>query len=202
MIAKLKKMRRTANFGLYGSIAVVLLTVILHFSPFHITYQQPQVSRSMLIAGTILAVLAIVMILMTIRKTTPTLRQLDKFEEKLTGYTSYICNLYSSTFAIVLIECILIVLMSDTSLLMVIILLVLLLFLSYPNMYKMKNDLGLTDAEMTALFGDAYISNNATADAQPDLSEADAQLEIDAQAQEDDPNTPPTDTLKQQQNAQ
>ena len=56
MIAKLKKMRRTANFGLYGSIAVVLLTVILHFSPFHITYQQPQVSRSMLIAGTILAV--------------------------------------------------------------------------------------------------------------------------------------------------
>ena len=39
MIAKLKKMRRTANFGLYGSIAVVLLTVILHFSPFHITYQ-------------------------------------------------------------------------------------------------------------------------------------------------------------------
>ena len=101
-----------------------------------------------------------------------------------------------------LIECILIVLMSDTSLLMVTILLVLLLFLSYPNMYKMKNDLGLTDAEMTALFGDAYISNNAPADAKPDLSEADAQLEIDAHAQEDDPSTPPTDNIKQQQNAQ
>lgn len=186
MIAKLKKIRRTANFGLYGSIAVVLITVIFHFSPFHITYQQPNVARWMLIAGTVLAVLAIVMILMMIRKTTPILRQLDKFEEKFTGYTTYINNLYSSTFVIVLIECVLIVLMSDTSLLMVTILLVLLLFLSYPNMYKMKNDLGLTDAEMTALFGDAYISDAAPADAQPDLSSADAQLEIDAQNEESD----------------
>ena len=35
--------------------------------------------------------------------------------------------------------------------------LVLLLFLSYPNMYKMKNDLGLTDDEMTSLFGSNYV---------------------------------------------
>ena len=181
MISNLKKFRRTANIGLYGSIAAVILTVIFHYSPFHITYQQPQVARWMLIAGTILAVLAIVMVLMTIRKTTPKLRQLDNLNDKLTGYTSYICNLYSSTFAIVLIECVLIVLMSDTSLLMVTILLVLMLFLSYPNMYKMKNDLGLTDSEMTALFGDAYIADATPFEAKPDLPSADAQLTIDAQ---------------------
>lgn len=186
MISNLKKIRRTANFGLYGSIAVVILTVIFHFSPVHVTYQQPNVARWMLIAGTILAVLAIVMVLMTIRKTTPVLRQMDKFEEKLKGYTSYICNLYNSTFVIVLIECVLIVLMSDTSLLMVTILLILLLFLSYPNMYKMKNDLGLTDDEMNALFGDAYIADAAPSDAQPDLPNADAHLEIEAQNQDEE----------------
>ncbi len=51
------------------------------------------------------------------------------------------------------IECVLIVLMSDTALLMITILLILLLFLSYPNMYKIKNDLGLTDEEAAEHLG-------------------------------------------------
>ncbi len=194
MISNLKKLRRTANFGLYGSITVVILTVIFHFAPYHITYQQPQVARWMLIAGTILAVLAIVMVLLTIRKTTPRLRQLDNFNEKMTGYTAYICNLYSTTFAIVLIECILIVLMSDTSLLMVTILLVLMLFLSYPNMYKMRTDLGLTDAEMTALFGDAYIADIQVTDAAPDITSADARLEIEAEQSQTTPTQEEADS--------
>lgn len=153
----IRKIRRTANWGLYGSIVAVLLVVIFHFSPWHITYQSPQVSRWMLIAGAILAVLAVVMALMTIRKTTPRLRQLSDLNQKLTGYTSYITNLYRGSLSIVIIECVLILLMSDTSLLMITILLILLLFLAYPNMYKMKNDLGLTEDEMTTLFGSDYI---------------------------------------------
>ncbi len=153
----IRKIRRTANWGLYGSIAAVLLVVIFHFSPWHISYQSPQVSRWMLIAGAILAVLAVVMALMTIRKTTPRLRQLSSLDQKLTGYTSYITSLYRGSLSIVIIESILILLMSDTSLLMITILLILLLFLAYPNMYKIKNDLGLTEDEMTTLFGDDYI---------------------------------------------
>jgi len=153
----IRKIRRTANWGLYGSIAAVLLVVIFHFSPWHITYQSPQVSRWMLIAGAILAVLAVVMALMTIRKTTPRLRQLSDLDQKLTGYTTYITNLYRGSLSIVIIECVFILLMSDTSLLMITILLILLLFLAYPNMYKMKNDLGLTEDEMTSLFGSDYI---------------------------------------------
>ena len=158
----IRKIRRTANWGLYGSIAVVLVAVIFHFSPWHITYQSAQVSRWMLISGAILSVLAVAMALLTIRKTTPRLRQLDSLEAKMQGYSTYISNLYRGSLAIVIIECVLIVLMSDTSLLMITIL-VLLLFLSYPNMYKMKNDLGLTDDEMTSLFGSTYVR-----DPQPD----------------------------------
>lgn len=162
----IKKIRRTANFGLYGSIVVILATVAFHFSKYHITYQQPEVARWMLIAGTVLAVLAIMMVLLMIRRTTPKLRQNDNFEEKITGYASYINNLYSSTFVIVFVECVLIVLMSDSSLLMVTCLLVLMLFLAYPNMYKMKNDLGLTDQEMISLFGSDYIPDARPEDVQ------------------------------------
>ena len=172
----IKKFRRSANIGLYGSIAVVLIAVIFHFSPYHVAYQSQQVMRWMLIAGTILAVLAVVMMLLTIRKTTPALRQLEKLGDKIQGYQSYITSLFSSTLAIVIIECILIILMSDTSLLMVTILMVLVLFLSYPNMYKMKNDLGLTDDQMKQLFGDEYIMDTQAPYAEPDLDLADAQL--------------------------
>lgn len=172
----IKKMRRKANWGLYGSIAIVLITVIFHFCPYQITYQSTAVTKWMLISGAVLAVLAIVAVLMNIRKTTPRLRQLDNVDEKIKGYASYISNIYSTSLAIVLIECVLIVLMSDTSLLMITILLVLVLFLSYPNMYKMKNDLGLTDEEMKNLFGDAYIADPQPADAEPDMELADAQI--------------------------
>ena len=175
----IKKMRRTANWGLYGSIAIVLITVIFHFCPYQITYQSSSVTRWMLISGAVLAVLAVVTVLMNIRKTTPRLRQLDNVDEKLTGYASFISGIYSTSLAIVIIECVLIVLMSDTSLLMITILLVLVLFLSYPNMYKMKNDLGLTDEEMLTLFGDAYIADPQPADAEPDIELADAQLSQD-----------------------
>lgn len=182
---QLRQTRRTANWGLYGSIVAVLLVVIFHFSPWHITYQSPQATRWMLISGAILAVLAIVMALMSIRKTTPLLRQLDSLDQKLKGYSAYISSLYRGSLAIVLIECVLIVLMSDTSLLMITILLILLLFLSYPNMYKIKTDLGLTDQEMSSLFGNAYIADAPAAYDQPtaDLPLADAQLAKDEEQQ-------------------
>lgn len=160
MTNNIKKLRRTANFDLYGSIIVVLLTVVFHFCPYKFAAQTPEVRRWMLISGTVLAVLAIIMVLQTIRRITPRLRQLDSLEQKLQGYSDYICNLYRTTFGIVLVECVLIVLMSDTSLLMVSILLVLMLFLSYPNMYKMRTDLGLTDDQMHQLFGNDYIGGN------------------------------------------
>ena len=154
----LAKIRHSANIGLYGSLAAVILTAVFHFLPWHITYQSPAVARWMLIAGTILAVLAVVMVLLMIRKTTPRIRQMDTLGLKLQAYADYISNLYYGTLSIVIMECLLIVLMSDSSLLMVTIILVLLLFLAYPNMYKMKADLGLLQEEFNELFPD-YAEN-------------------------------------------
>lgn len=162
----IRKIRRTANWGFYGSIVAIMLVVVFHFSPWHISYQQPNVVMWMLISGTILAVLAVTMNLLTIRRTPPRLRQLGSLDDKLKGYHSYISNLFTGTLLIVVIECVLIILMSRTTLLMITMLLVLPLVISHPNMYKMKNDLGLTDDEMTSLFGSNYVR-----DPQPDNSD-------------------------------
>ena len=155
----IKKLRRSANWGLYGSIATIALAITFHFSPWRVAPQTEIVSRWMLISGTVLVVLAIVAILMMVRKTTPSIRQSEAgMEAKLQAYASYITSLFNTTWAIVVIESVIIVLISDTVLLMPTILLVLVLFLCYPNMYKMKHDLGLSDEEMKSLFGSDYIA--------------------------------------------
>ena len=46
---------------------------------------------------------------------------------------------------------------------MLLLLLVITLMLQYPNMYKIRADLGLFDEEMRHLFGDAYISDRSEA---------------------------------------
>ena len=134
-------------------VCVFFTTVAFHFLPWQFN-QSAIVMRWMLIAGSALAVLAVVMVLLMIRKTTPRIRQMENLDEKLKAYTEYISNLYYGTLSIVVMECLLIVLMGDTSLLMVTLILVLLLFLSYPNMYKIKSDLGLLQEEFNALFPD------------------------------------------------
>lgn len=168
MEKNISKIRKTANVGLYGSIGVVLLTVIFHYCPYQVSPQSPLVARWMLISGVVLAVLAVVMSLMTIRKSIPQIRQKEQLEERVKDYAAYIRSLYLGTLSVTTVECLLIVLMTDNSLLMVTLLLVLLLFLAYPNMYKMKSDLGLLDEEMTTLFGDAYVAD-VKLDAEPDL---------------------------------
>lgn len=167
------RIRRTANTGLYGSMGIVILTVIFYYaSPYKFAAQSEQVMRWMLGAGCLLGVLAIMMVLMMIRKRTPTLRQMEgSLEQKLQAYASQVSNIFCGALAIVAIECVLILLMSDNSLLMVTILLVLLLFLAYPNMYKMKNDLGLNDEEMRSLFGEAYIADPTPEDVEAEVVE-------------------------------
>lgn len=179
--ALIKKISRSANVGLYGSLIVIIAVIIFHYCPFTFAQQTEEVQRMMLIAGMVVAVLAVVFALLSIRKTTPRIRLMDDVDKKIASYASYISSLYGYTFVVVIIECAIILLMSDTSLLMVTMLLVLLLFLSYPNMYKMKHDLALSDETMQALFGDAYIADTTTPDAEPDLDLADAKLAQDAE---------------------
>ena len=53
------------------------------------------------------------------------------------------------------------VLSGQSTLLMLTLVTTLMLVLAYPNMYKIKSDLGLSGDEMRQLFGDKYLDNDA-----------------------------------------
>ena len=157
---EIKKIRRYSQTGLWGSVAMVILaSFFLYASPMRFT-QTNHTSRWMLIAGSVLAVLAVSMALLTIRKQIPRLRQAESVEEKIVGYVSHIRSLYLTMFAVVVIICLFMVLCNNNVLLMLALVATLTLFLAYPNIYRIKVELGLADEEMKQLFGDKYISEN------------------------------------------
>ncbi len=152
----LKKISRTANFGLYGSLLVSVATLALYYLWNRRFYINEQGFRFMLIAGCVLSVLAICTILFIVRKSTPKLRQMDDLNAKLAKYSEQVSNIYLTTLGIVVVECVLITLSHNSVLFMLLMLLVLTLFMLYPNHMKIKTDLGLSDEQMTELFPDLY----------------------------------------------
>lgn len=156
----LKTIRRSSVVGLWGSVAAVIIAALFHFlSPYRF-YPSAATSRWMLIAGSVLAVLAVSASLMVVRKQIPALRQNESLEAKLSGYAQHIKSLYVNMLAVVVIIAALSVLSVQNVLLMLAIVSVLMLFLAYPNIYRIKSDLGLTDDETRTLFGDSYISDD------------------------------------------
>lgn len=152
-----KSVRSNANIGLWGSVAAVIVTAVLHYL---LPVAASASTRWMLIAGSVLAVLAVSMSLLTIRKRIPALRQSDlDTEARLQAYSDHIRSLYMTMLAVVVIICLMTVLSGQNVLLMLAMVSTLMLFLAYPNIYRIKSDLGLTDEEAAALFGDRFISD-------------------------------------------
>jgi amino acid transporter len=149
--------KRNAQIGLWGSVGVTILAAAFTFTPWKF-YQSVYTAKWMLIVGSVLTVLTVSMSLLVVRKQIPRLRQAPKLETKIIGYAQHIRSLYLSVLTIVVILCLMTVLSSQNVLLMLTMITVLMLFLAYPNIYKMKVDLGLTDEEMKMLFGERYIA--------------------------------------------
>lgn len=153
-----KKIRRSAQLGLWGSVAVVILaSVFLYASPWRFSAQSEYTRHWMLVVGSVLAVLSLSMALLVIRKQVPRLRQADGLETKLTGYANHIRSLFLSILTVVVILCLMTVVSGQNVLLMLAMVTVLMLILAYPNIYKVKVDLGLTDEEMSSIYGDLYV---------------------------------------------
>lgn len=154
----IKTIQRASRMGLWGSVAVVIAAALFHYvSPYRF-YPTLHTARWMLVAGSILAVLALSMALLVIRKQIPTLRQTEGLEAKLAGYAQHIRSLYLTMLAVVVLIVAFMVLSAQNILLMLAMLATLMLFLAYPNMYRMKVELGLSDEEMKSLYGDRYIA--------------------------------------------
>ena len=157
----LKAIRCAANIGLWGSLLLLALTIAEHYLDRYVwlrTIVMDEYSRhKLLIIGLIMVVADVAAVLLTIRKDVPRLRQLENIELKLKRYKSLVQMIYLGTLFIVLSVCVIIVVTHENTLIMVLLLLFVTLMLNFPNMYKMKTDLGLNDDEMKSLFGDKYI---------------------------------------------
>src|SRR5574344_432130 len=158
--AQIRKIRTTAYIGLFGSLAIPPATILFYYISRHRFYMDNHSYRLFFIAGAVLAVIDIAIILFSLRRQMPKLRQLDSIDEKFHQYTSLINYIYIGTFFVVLFECAIVVFSYNNTLIMLLLLLVLMLFLSFPNMYKIKVDLGLDDEQMTSLFGNDYIADS------------------------------------------
>ena len=165
----IRKIRISSLIGLYASMAIVAGIVALNYfflSKWEVKGME-HLQRPILISGTVLAVLVTIIALLTIRRFTPKIRQLDDVEQKIRIYAGNISRLYYAILITVAIECVFVVLSKCTILIAVTLLLVMILFLAYPNMYKIKVDLGLDDDTMKQLFGDKYISEKNDWDERP-----------------------------------
>lgn len=150
---QIKKIKRNAAIGLWGSVGAVIVAAVLSYTLHPIA----SASRWMVIAGTVLAVLAVSMMLLSVRRQIPLLRQTEQLDKKLAGYATHVRDLYMTMLAVVTILCIFTFLSGRTVLLMLAMVSTLVLFLNYPNIYRIKVDLGLTNDEAHTLFGDRYV---------------------------------------------
>ena len=164
MTEYIKKIRLAANIGLYGSLLLCIAVVAEHYLDKYVwlrTITMNDYTRHLfLIVGLVVGVGMVAFVLFSLRKGTPRLRQTDGVEEKLKGYQRLVSNIYYfSLFATAIIGAIVVVTRENT-LIMLLMLLFVSEVLSYPNMYKMKVDMGFTDDEMKELFGDQYIAGD------------------------------------------
>lgn len=166
----IKQIHRAAYGGLIASLLVAFATILfVSLSKYTFTLRIGQMTdleifRWGMYLGCAIAVIDLSLSLLAIRRRIPRLRQLPSLDEKLRGYTTLIKNLYYGTTAATVALSLIVTLTGNSRLIMFLILIVLTLFLAFPNMYKMKVDLGLDDDTMKSLFGDNYIPDNQSAE--------------------------------------
>ena len=153
----IKSIRTTSNVGLWTSLGIALITIIVIQVSKYEFHPDPRTYRFFLIAGSALAIGAALLMFLSVRRSLPRLRQLDNIEERFRRYAEHVRYMYLGTMGCVILECAFVVLSNNRQLIMFLIVLVLMLFMVFPNIYRIKVDLGLTDEQMKEIFGTDYI---------------------------------------------
>lgn len=152
----IRKMTRTAAWSLGCSVFIALAVILFYYiSDYRFTISATA-AKYMFFGAVILAVLVVAMALLTIRKRPRQIRQIDDITTRLTEYASMVKSIFRTTLSTSIILSAVILLTGNNTLLMFVIIIVLLQIMSFPNMYKVKVDAGLTHEEMHAIFGDDY----------------------------------------------
>lgn len=155
----IQHLRRTTNLCLWTSLLISTATIcFIVFSDYRFYAD----NRSFLwfgIAVFVLFWIDIIFFLRLSRRGIPKLRQKDNLDDKLLGYSKVVSEYYLFTFFSCIALCADILFTNNTRLIMLLMLAELTLFISFPNMYKMKRDLNISNEDMKNLFGDSYIAD-------------------------------------------
>ncbi|MBP5548840.1 MAG: hypothetical protein J6X58_08135 [Bacteroidales bacterium] len=156
MHPKLKSIHRAANIGLYGTLLLCILTVAEHFLDKYVWVREITTNEYthhlFLVVGLILSVVDIAMVLFTMRRQIPKIRSIDDVDEKISRYTSLVRSVFYCTLFVVFLVCAFVVITHENTMIMLLLLLFVTLVLDYPNMFKIKSDLGLNNEQMKELF--------------------------------------------------
>ena len=165
---EIRSIRRAANIGLYGTLALGLLTLVEHYLAEHVWARQivtnDYTHQLLYIAAPVLTVVGISYILLMVRRQLPQVRQLDTVDEKLPHYRAVVRTVYAILLLVMFVCCAVVVITRENIVIMMMLLLFFMAVMNYPNMYKMKSDMGLLDDEMSDLFGDNYIRDHTSDD--------------------------------------
>ncbi len=146
-----------SRFGLIASLVVVVFTIMWMWVSPYTFRQSDRVVSMMLIAVCLLAIADMSMVMLSVRNRFAKIRRLETMDERLQQYSAVVARNYYVTFAVILTCSILTILSGYSILLMVVLVLSLSLFMAFPNMYRMKVDMGLTNEQAKELWGDEYI---------------------------------------------
>ncbi len=155
----LHSIKVASNVGLWVSLGVSMATILFFFVSDYRFYATDEVFKMGLIVGTLLVLVAAMLILVSVRKSLPQMRVLPNVEEKFRQYSGHIQRTYYGSMAVILAECAITLFTYNRNLIMFIIILMLMLFMSFPNIYRIKVDLALTDQQMQDIFGNEYIAD-------------------------------------------
>lgn len=155
----IKQIKRSSAIGLYCSIAIAMAVILFVLVSKHRFYMDNGSFHRFLLMGLVVAVVDISAVLFGVRKQIPKFKKLPSVEEKLRSYASLTSQIYYGSLIAVVVVSAVVVLSNSTQLIMLLMLMVLDLFFVFPNMYKIKMDLGLDNTTMKQLYGDAFVED-------------------------------------------
>ncbi|MBQ9639359.1 MAG: hypothetical protein IJV22_07380 [Bacteroidales bacterium] len=158
----LKRIRTSSNIGLFGTLLAVATVAILHYVLPWKAAPNAYTAMWLLSISSALAVADVMLTLHIIRRRIPHIRQAAELEFKLREYARCVATIYWMNLMVALVECAIVLLLNEMALLMILLLMVVMLFMAFPNMYKIKIDLGLDDVQMRLLFGERYVDEGAS----------------------------------------
>lgn len=139
------------------SIIVSLLTILSFYVGDYRFYPDNHTFQLLTYAGLAAAVLEGAWMMYFSRGEIARIRKIDNEFDRLASYRKAYSRQYVIAFLAECVVCACIVLSYNRAIIMVLLVLTMVMVVLFPNMYKAKNDLSLSDETMKSVFGDKYI---------------------------------------------